>query len=170
MNAGAGIVITASHNPKEYNGYKVYGEDGGQLPPKKSDRIYEAIEKLDLFSDVAILEESSLASHPQFHSIGEEVDAAFLAAVKRQQIDPAVIIEQEDGLKVVYTPFHGTGKMPVLRILKEIGVKHVFPVEAQCTPDGDFPTVKYPNPEVPESFAMAETLAKEKKLRSNHRH
>ena len=162
LNAGAGIVITASHNPKEYNGYKVYGEDGGQLPPKKSDRIYEAIEKLDLFSDVAILEESSLASHPQFHSIGEEVDAAFLAAVKRQQIDPAVIIEQEDGLKVVYTPFHGTGKMPVLRILKEIGVKHVFPVEAQCTPDGDFPTVKYPNPEVPESFAMAETLAKEK--------
>ena len=162
LGAGAGIVITASHNPKEYNGYKVYGEDGGQFPPKKSDRIFEAIEKLDLFSDVKLLPEEELSSHPAFHSISEDVDAAFLAAVKRQQIDPDVIAEQKDSLKVVYTPFHGAGKMPVLRILQEIGVEHVYPVEAQCVPDGSFPTVKFPNPEVPESFAMATQLAKEK--------
>lgn len=162
LSAGAGIVITASHNPKEYNGYKVYGEDGGQFPPKKSDRIFEAIERLDLFSDIKLLPEEELSSHPEFHSIGAEVDTAFLTAVKRQQIDPDVILEQKDSLKVVYTPFHGAGKMPVLRILQEIGVEHVFPVEAQCVPDGAFPTVKFPNPEVPESFEMAAELAKEK--------
>ena len=162
LNLGGGIVITASHNPKEYNGYKVYGEDGGQFPPKKTDIIAKAVDSLDLFSDINILTDDELANHKDFHLIGAEVDDAFLAAVKKQQIDPSIILSQKDNLKLVYTPFHGTGKMPVTRILKEIGVENVYLVEKQATADGNFPTVKFPNPEFRESFQMAIDLAKEK--------
>lgn len=164
IGTGAGIVITASHNPKEYNGYKVYGEDGGQFPPKKTDIIAQAVDKLDLFEDIQLISDEELDNSPLLHIIGKEVDDAFLTAVKKQQIDPQMIYDQKDNLKLVYTPFHGTGKMPITRILKEIGVENVYMVPEQAVADGNFPTVKFPNPEFRESFQMAIDLAKEKDI------
>ena len=152
LGCARGIVITASHNPKEYNGYKVYGEDGGQIPPEVADVIIGYINKTDVFEDVKISEE------PCYISVGEDVDRAYIDAVKGESLN----VEIPEDFKVIYTPIHGSGNMPVRRVLEEIGVKNVFVVPEQEKPDGNFPTVKSPNPENAEAFTVAIEYAKEK--------
>ncbi len=151
LGCARGIVVTASHNPKEYNGYKVYGEDGGQLPPEVADIIIGYINKTDIFEDIKI------SDTPDYISIGEDVDKAYINAVKEQSLG----IKIPDDFKVVYTPIHGSGNKLVRRVLDEIGVKNVFVVPEQAEPNGDFPTVKSPNPENPEAFTIALEYAKE---------
>ena len=150
LNCARGIVITASHNPKEYNGYKVYGEDGGQIPPDTASVILDSIEKTDIFDDVKVDE------NPDYRSIGKEVDDAYIRAVKQQSMGVTI----PDNLKIIYTPLHGSGNLPVRRILNEIGAKNVFVVPEQELPNGDFPTVKSPNPENIEAFDIAIDYAK----------
>ena len=150
LGCARGIVITASHNPKEYNGYKVYGEDGGQIPPETADKILKYIEKTDIFDDVKLCE------NPDIEIIGEEVDDAYINAVKNQSLGTKI----PDDFKVVYTPLHGSGNIPVRRILAEIGVENVFVVPEQEKPNGEFPTVKSPNPENSEAFDIAVEYAK----------
>jgi len=151
LGCARGIVITASHNPKEYNGYKVYGEDGGQIPPEVADVIIAYINKTDIFVDIKICEE------PQYISIGDDVDKAYIDAVKAQSLN----IKIPKDFRVVYTPLHGSGNKLVRRVLNEIGVKNVFVVPEQEQPDGNFPTVKSPNPENSEAFTLAIKYAKE---------
>ena len=148
LGTARGIVITASHNPKEYNGYKVYGEDGGQIPPNTADGILKYIDKLDIFNDVLVAE-------PDYIEIGKAVDDAYIKAVKEQSMK----IDIPNGFKVVYTPIHGSGNIPVRRILSEIGVENVIIVNEQELPDGNFPTVNSPNPENKEALDMAISLA-----------
>ena len=152
LGCAGGIVITASHNPKEYNGYKVYGEDGGQIPPQTADKIIKYIDGTDIFDGVKLCDE------PKINIIGEEVDGAYIKAVKEQSLGTKI----PDDFKVVYTPLHGSGNIPVRRVLAETGVKNVFVVPEQEKPDGDFPTVKSPNPENSEAFDIAIEYAKEK--------
>ncbi len=159
-NAAAGIVVTASHNPKEYNGYKAYGEDGGQLPPESSDYVISIIDKLDIFDDVLTTDYDKAVSEGLIEIIGEEVDAAYLAAVKKQSVNEEAAKSLGDNFKLVYTPFHGAGNKPVRRILDMTGVKNVYVVKEQELPDGDFPTLKSPNPEENEGFKLAIELAK----------
>lgn len=149
LGCARGIVITASHNPKEYNGYKVYGEDGGQIPPETADGILKYINALDTFADVKVAE-------PDYIEIGKAVDDAYIAAVKEQSMG----IEIPEDFKVAYTPIHGSGNLPVRRILTEIGVKNVLVVGEQELPDGNFPTVNSPNPENKEALDMAIELAR----------
>lgn len=151
LKCARGIVVTASHNPKEYNGYKVYGEDGSQLPPEDADVITSYINNIDLFDGVKITE------NPDYISIGEDVDRAYIDAIKEQSLG----IKIPDDFKVVYTPIHGSGNKLVRRVLDEIGVKNVFVVPEQEAPDGDFPTVNSPNPENAEAFTIAIKYAKE---------
>lgn len=151
LGCARGIVITASHNPKEYNGYKVYGEDGGQIPPKIADKIIKYIEDTDLFDSVKVCE------NPKINVIGKEVDDAYIDAVKAESVNNVSI---PDDFKVVYTPIHGSGNKLVRRILDEIGVKNVFVVPEQELPDGNFPTVESPNPENIEAFDIAIEYAK----------
>ena len=140
-----GIVITASHNPKEYNGYKVYGEDGGQIPPETAETILKFIDQTDIFNDVR------LTDKPNSIIIGDEVDRAYIEAVKAQSCGTKI----PGDFKTVYTPLHGSGNLLVRKILSEIGVKNVFTVPEQEMPDGDFPTVQSPNPENSEAFDIA---------------
>lgn len=150
LNAARGIMITASHNPKEYNGYKAYGEDGGQLPPEASDYITDIISKTDIFNGIKMTEDTE-----EFLTvIGKEVDDAYLEAVSAQALD----IDASD-VKVVYTPIHGSGNKLVRGVLDKIGVKNVVVVKEQELPDGNFPTVKSPNPENKEAFDLAIELA-----------
>ncbi len=143
LNCARGVVITASHNPKEYNGYKVYGEDGGQIPPHIADGILSHINNLDIFNDVC---------YPvyEYTELGKKTDDAYIAAVKEQSMN----IQIPDDFKVVYTPIHGSGNVLVRRILSEIGVKNVIVVMEQELPDGDFPTVNSPNPENREALEL----------------
>ena len=161
LKTAAGIVITASHNPKEYNGYKAYGEDGGQLPPESSDYVIGIIDKLDIFEDVKTISEKDAKEAGLLEIIGEEVDAAYLENVKKQSINEEAIKELGDNFKMVYTPFHGAGNKPVRRILDMIGVKNVCVVKEQELPDGDFTTLKSPNPEENEGFKIAIGYAKD---------
>lgn len=158
--AASGVMITASHNPKEYNGYKAYGPDGAQLPPEGSDMISAFLGKINIFTGIKTVSDEALDSSPLLNQIGEAVDEAFLNAVQKISIDPDVIASVADEFKLVYTPFHGTGLRPVTEILKRIGVKHVIVEPNQAKPDPAFPTVESPNPENPEGFAMAVELAK----------
>lgn len=151
LGCARGIVITASHNPKEYNGYKAYGEDGGQLPPEVADVVVGYINKIDIFSDIKITED------PQYIFIGEDVDRAYIDAVKEQSLG----VKIPEDFKVVYTPLHGSGNLLVRRVLDEIGAKNVFVVPQQEKPDGNFPTVVSPNPENAEAFTLAIEYAKE---------
>lgn len=161
LHAARGIVITASHNPKEYNGYKAYGEDGGQLPPKSSDYVIDIIEKIDIFDGVKVMEEQQARDAGLIVTIGAEVDDAFLSAVRQQSINEENFAKLGDNFKVIYTPFHGTGNKPVRRILEMTGVKHVSVVKEQELPDPDFSTVKSPNPEEKEGFSYAIEMAKQ---------
>lgn len=161
LNCIAGIIITASHNPAKYNGYKVYWEDGAQMPPKNADKVLNFINSIDIFNDVKVLDEVEASNSGLINRIGKEVDKAYLENVKAQSINPDLILKAGDKLKVVYTPFHGAGNKLVRRILSQLGVSNVFVVREQEDPDPAFPTVKSPNPEDPEGFVYAIKLAKE---------
>lgn len=154
----AGVMITASHNPAKYNGYKVYGEDGGQLPPENAGIVLDYINKIDIFEDVKTADLAELEAKGLVVSFGTELDREFIKNVKKQQINPG-IFEKAGDFKVVYTPLHGSGNVPVRMVLDEIGVKNVLLVESQISPDGDFPTVKSPNPENKEALDLAIALA-----------
>lgn len=159
--ATAGIVITASHNPAKYNGYKVYGADGAQLNPELAAVVLEEIEKTDIFAGVKTCDFDKAVAEGAIVMIGDEVEEAYLDCVQSQCINPELVREKGDTLKFVYTPFHGTGNKPVRKILKRIGFDNVVVVKEQEMPDGRFPTVKSPNPENKEGFKLAIGYAKE---------
>lgn len=157
----AGIVITASHNPPEYNGYKVYWEDGAQITAPKDKQIITEVNKVTDLSQVKTMPEAEAVAKGLYHIIGQEIDDRYIDALKTQIIHPEYIEKASDEIKIVYTPLHGTGNLPVRRVLKELGFKHVYVVPEQELPDGDFPTVGYPNPEDPKAFTRALNLAKQ---------
>lgn len=158
----AGIVITASHNPREYNGYKVYWEDGAQITPPHDKNILAEVAKVTDFSEVKTIDQESARVADLYHVIGYEVDDAYIAELKKQSVHPEVIKEMADDFTIVYTPLHGTGNVFVRRVLKELGFKKVYTVPEQEKPDGTFPTVSYPNPESPKAFELALKLVEEK--------
>lgn len=160
LNAYAGIMITASHNPKEYNGYKIYGEDGGQMPPKESDIITASIREADMF-EVPVKDEAELVEAGLLVKIGKDVDDAYLAEVKTVTVNQELIDTVGKDMKLVYSPLHGTGALIAGQALKNAGFENVTIVPEQAEPNGDFPTVKLPNPEDPETLAMGIALAKE---------
>ena len=157
----AGIVITASHNPPEYNGYKVYWQDGAQITAPKDKQIITEVNNVTDLSQVKTMDEASAVEAGLYHTIGEEIDDKYIEALKKQIIHPEYIEKAAEDIKIVYTPLHGTGNLPVRRVLKELGFKKVYVVPEQELPDGNFPTVSYPNPEDPKAFEMALALAKE---------
>ncbi|NLW64948.1 MAG: phospho-sugar mutase [Clostridiales bacterium] len=158
--AAAGINITASHNPKEYNGYKVYWSDGAQLPPRHAEAIARRMSEIDIFTDVRQMEYDKAAAQGLITVIGAETDEAFLQNVLSMAIDREVVERVSDDFRIVYTPFHGAGYKLVPEALRRLGIKHILPVEEQMVLDGSFPTVKSPNPENPEGFYLAIELAK----------
>ncbi|MBR5236665.1 MAG: phospho-sugar mutase [Clostridia bacterium] len=162
LKAAAGIMITASHNPANYNGYKVYGEDGAQLNVEASSLVLSFINQTDLFTGVLTMDTDESEKAGLITVIGEDVLGPYIEAVKACVQNPALVKEAGGDLKIVYTPFHGAGFKPVMRVLSESGFTSVYPVESQTVPDPDFSTVKSPNPENPEGFYLAEKLAKEK--------
>lgn len=154
----AGIVITASHNPPKYNGYKVYWEDGAQIATPRDKEIMEEAKKVEDYSKVKTMKKEESIEKGLYHVIGKEVDDSYIEELKKHILNPEVIKEQKN-LKIVYTPLHGSGNVPVQRILKEIGFENVTVVPEQEKPDGDFPTVDYPNPEDKKAFKLALKLA-----------
>ncbi len=156
----AGINITASHNPKEYNGYKVYWEDGAQLPPAEADVVAKEMAALDLFKDVKVGDFDQYLSSGRIIMLGKETDEAYLSEVLKVAVNPDCVKQVADDFKLVYTPFHGAGYRLVPEILKRIGYKHVICEPNQMVIDGDFPTVASPNPENKEGFNLAIDLAK----------
>ncbi|KAB3539724.1 phospho-sugar mutase [Alkaliphilus pronyensis] len=160
LNTIAGIVITASHNPAEYNGYKVYWEDGAQITSEHALGIIEEIKKIYDIKDIYRLNKDIAISEGLLIIIGKEVDDEFIDAVKKQSLRPEVAKKIGDTFKIVYTPLHGTGSKPVKRVLKEMGFTNVIAVAEQDKPDPNFSTVKYPNPEERESFTHAINIAK----------
>jgi len=161
FGAVAGINVTASHNPKEYNGYKVYWSDGAQLPPAHAQAVSQAMENIDIFCDVRTKDFSTAVQEGLIETIGRQVDEAFLTQVMAQSVQPQIAGSSE--LKIVYTPFHGAGYKLVPEALRRLGIKNLYPVPEQMVIDGDFPTVKSPNPEDPEGFALAVELAEKEK-------
>lgn len=158
----AGIVITASHNPPEYNGYKVYWEDGAQITAPKDTQIITEVKAVTDFNTVKTMEKDEAEACGLYNVIGYDMDDKYIAALKKMSINGDIIKQVADDIKIVYTPFHGTGNVPVRRILKELGFKHVYIVKEQEKPDPDFTTLDYPNPEDPKAFTLALKLAKEK--------
>ena len=159
FNAFAGVMITASHNPSKYNGYKVYGEDGGQVPPEAADIILKSIEAITDIRTIKTMSLSDAIASGLVVKFGEEVDAAYTEMLSKLVIDQGAIDRQKD-MSIVYTPLHGSGNKPVRRILDRVGFKNIHIVEEQEKPDGSFPTVSVPNPENPEALSMAIELAK----------
>ncbi len=159
LNAIAGIVITASHNPPEYNGYKVYWEDGAQIVSPKDKQIIDEVNAVEDYKDIKTISKEEATKKELYNVIGKEIDDAYMDELKKLVLNPDAINSQKD-IKIVYTPLHGTGRMPVQRILKELGFTNVSIVKEQEEPNGDFPTVKLPNPEDKAAFAMALDLAK----------
>ena len=160
LGCAAGVMITASHNPKEYNGYKVYGPDGGQLPPEAVQIVIDEMTRTDIFS-IEYDDLDTAIANGDITVVGPELNEKFLEVVKTQQLNPKAVAEVADTFKLIYTPFHGTGSRPVKEILKRIGFKNVLVVKEQDTEDGNFPTVKSPNPENKEGFTIAIEMAKE---------
>ena len=156
----AGLNITASHNPKEYNGYKVYWSDGAQLPPQKADAIAKQMQAIDVFNGFETCDYDEAVTSGMIEIIGSETDEAYLERVLAQAIDKDVVREVADDFRIVYTPFHGCGYKLVPEALKRLGIKHLYPVPEQMVIDGSFPTVVSPNPENPEGFYLAVDLAK----------
>ena len=157
----AGINVTASHNPPEYNGYKVYWEDGAQITPPHDSGIMGEVKAISDWNTVKTMDKAEAEKAGLFEVIGKEVDDAYMAELKKQVIHMDAIQAEGKNLKIVYTPLHGTGNIPVRRILKELGFENVYVVKEQELPDGDFPTVSYPNPEAAEAFELGLKLAKE---------
>lgn len=160
LGCAAGVMITASHNPKEYNGYKVYGPDGGQLPPEAAQTVIDAIADCDVFDGVKLISLDEAKSAGLLEYVGDDIDEKFITTVMKQQINPDAVYEVADTMKLIYTPFHGTGSRPIKEVLKRIGFKNVLVVAEQDTEDGNFPTVKSPNPENKEGFTIAIDMAK----------
>ena len=161
LNCFAGIMITASHNPAPFNGYKVYGEDGGQMPPHDADALTTYIRAIDNPFAVEVADVEAEKASGLIEVIGEAVDVEYLKEVKDVNINPALIEEFGKDMKIVYTPLHGTGEMLARRALAQAGFDSVQVVEAQATPDPDFSTVKSPNPESQAAFALAEELGRQ---------
>lgn len=158
----AGINVTASHNPPEYNGYKVYWEDGAQITPPHDTGIMAEVKAITDYADPKTMDKAEAEEKGLYVTIGAEVDDAYIAELKKLVIRKDCIQEYGKDIKVVYTPLHGTGNLPARRILKEIGFENVYVVPEQELPDGEFPTVSYPNPEAEEAFTLALKLAREK--------
>jgi phosphoglucomutase len=156
----AGINITASHNPSNYNGYKVYWEDGAQITPPHDTGIMEEVGNVKDFSEVKTMSKKEAVEKGLYIVINDEVDDAYISELKKQVIHPEAIKAQASSLNIVYTPLHGTGNIPVRRVLKELGFKNIHVVPEQEKPDGDFPTVSYPNPESKEAFDLAMKMAR----------
>lgn len=156
----AGVMITASHNPPEYNGYKVYGEDGGQMPPESADKVLSIIEKLDIFADVKAGNFEKAVADGFVEMFGVEFDESYYEKVLAQRLNPEAVKVVKDDFKLIYTPLHGSGNIPVRKILEKSGFKNILLVEEQLEPDGRFPTVKTPNPENKEAFTLAIEKAK----------
>ena len=157
----AGINVTASLNPPEYNGYKVYWEDGAQITPPHDSGIMGEVKAISDWNTVKTMDKAEAEKAGLFEVIGKEVDDAYMAELKKQVIHMDAIQAEGKNLKIVYTPLHGTGNIPARRILKELGFENVYVVKEQELPDGDFPTVSYPNPEAAEAFELGLKLAKE---------
>lgn len=156
----AGIVVTASHNPPEYNGYKVYWEDGAQIIPPVDGDIIAEVNKIQDYSEIKMMDLEEAKQKGLYNVIGEEIDNKYINSLKKLVLNPQSINKCGNELKIVYTPLHGTGNIPVQTILKEIGFENVYVVPEQEKPNGDFPTVSYPNPEDPKAFTLALELAK----------
>lgn len=162
LGCTAGIVVTASHNPPEYNGYKVYWEDGAQITAPKDKQIITEVLNVTDFNTVKTMDKEAAKAAGLYNVIGSDLDDAYIAELKKQIVNPDVIKEMGKTMTIVYTPLHGTGNIPARRVLKEIGFENVYVVPEQELPDGNFPTVSYPNPEDPAAFTLALKLAKEK--------
>ncbi len=160
FGAAAGVMITASHNPPEYNGYKVYGDDGSQMSPEAADKVLEIIERTDIFADVKTCDFDEALADGRIVMFGEMFDNSYLREVLSQRINPEAVEVMANDFKMIYTPLHGSGNIPVRKILEMSGFRNVLLVDEQVQPDGDFPTVKSPNPENREAFDLAIELAK----------
>ena len=158
----AGINITASHNPPEYNGYKVYWEDGAQFTPPHDKGVLEEVLAIEDLSTVKITSEEEALRSGKFQVIGKEIDDKYIENVKAQVVNQDAIDRMQKDITIIYTPLHGTGNIPARRVMKELGFENVYVVPEQELPDGNFPTVSYPNPEAEEAFALGLKLAKEK--------
>lgn len=161
LGCTAGIVITASHNPPEYNGYKVYWEDGAQITAPKDKEIIGEVNAITDFNEVKTMTREEAEKTGMYEVISSEIDDKYMEALKTQVLHPEIIRKEASNLKIVYTPLHGTGNLPVRRVLKELGFGQVYVVKDQELPDGNFPTVAYPNPEDKNAFTLALKLAKE---------
>jgi len=161
LNCDAGIVITASHNPKEYNGYKVYGKDGGQMPPDASNEVLKEVNSISDLTAIQVIDFDKAKAEGLIHIVGSEIDNAYIESLKSLKItEPEQKIR--DKCSIVYTPLHGSGNIPVRRILNETGFYNVYVVPEQEMPDPDFPTVKYPNPEERDAFKLAISIAEKR--------
>ncbi len=161
LNCRAGIVITASHNPKEYNGYKVYGDDGGQVTDASAKEILSYINKIEDFSIIKTISEKEALEKNLLVYIGEDIDKIYIEKVKSLTIREELVKTSAESLKIIYTPIHGSGNMPVRRVLGELGYKNLKVVKEQELPNGNFPTAPYPNPEEPNVFKLALAMAKD---------
>ena len=160
LGCTAGINITASHNPPEYNGYKVYWEDGAQITPPHDKGIMDEVKAVTDFATVKTMEKEEAKKAGLYEVIGAAIDDAYIAELKKLVVHQDAIDQVQDTLKIVYTPLHGTGNIPVRRVLKELGFQNVYVVPEQEKPDGEFPTVSYPNPEAEEAFVLGLAMAK----------
>lgn len=160
LNCKGGVVITASHNPKKYNGYKVYGDDGGQVTDTAAKEIIECVNSINDFENIMTINEEEAISKNLLQYVGEEVDKAYIEKVKALSIRKQLINEEAKNLNIIYTPIHGSGNVPVRTVLKELGYENLKVVKEQEMPDGTFPTVAYPNPEEPKVFELALDMAK----------
>ena len=161
LGCAAGIVVTASHNPPEYNGYKVYGEDGSQITDTVAGEIIREIHDITDFSVIKKTDRTTAIEQGLYHTIGKEIDDRYMEELEKLVLSPQSIQAMASELTIVYSPFNGTGNVPVRRVLKELGFHNVHVVKEQEQPDGDFPTLEYPNPEDPKAFTLALALAKE---------
>ncbi len=160
LKCTAGIMITASHNPPKYNGYKVYWEDGAQVTPPVDKEIIDEVNAIRDFSVIKTMPKNEAIEKGLYVEIGEEIDQKYFEIIKTQSLNRDIIKEVEKDIKIVYTPLHGTGNIPVRTVLKDLGFSNVYVVPEQEKPDGNFPTVDYPNPEDPKAFKLALELAK----------
>ena len=161
LGCAAGINITASHNPPEYNGYKVYWEDGAQITPPHDAGIMDEVRQVTDYGQVKTMDAEAAVLAGLYETIGKGIDDPYIEELKKMILHPEAIEAAAEDLKIVYTPLHGTGNIPVRRVLSELGFKHVYDVPEQELPDGDFPTVSYPNPEAKEAFALGLKMAEE---------
>ncbi len=162
LHCTAGVVITASHNPPEYNGYKVYWEDGAQITAPRDKDIISEVDAVKSYSDAKTMGLADAKAKGLYEVIGSEIDDKYIAELKKLIIHPDLLQKAAKDIKIVYSPFHGTGNVPVRRVLKELGFENVYVVPEQELPDPDFTTLEYPNPEDPKAFTLALKLAKEK--------